>query len=223
MTRPPVEAMNSEQLTVEVRATYPYLVQLPEGYDVEPARRWPVVFFLHGKGERGRDLALLKRHGLPRLIAEGRRFPFVVIAPQCPEEEYWSEAPCLPAFVAAASARYRIDPARVYLTGISMGGFGVWALAAREPARYAALLPICGGGDVRWAAQLRDVPAWAFHGAQDTVVPPIRSEQMVAAIRAAGGTPRFTLYPDAGHDAWTETYANDAIYAWLLAQRRAVL
>ena len=103
---------------------------------------------------------------------------------------------------------------------MSMGAFGVWSLAQRHPERYAAILPVCGGGEVRWAPRLRDIPTWVFHGAKDDVVPVARSVQLVEAIRAVGGNPRLTLYPDTGHDSWTETYADEEIYRWLLAQRR---
>lgn len=102
-----------------------------------------------------------------------------------------------------------------------MGAFGVWSLAQRHPGRYAAILPVCGGGEVHRAARLRNLPAWVFHGAKDDVIPVARSVQMVEAIRAAGGSPRLTIYPEVGHDSWTETYANEEIYRWLLAQRRA--
>jgi predicted peptidase len=231
----PAGATQSLSLSVTVQASYRYLLYEPGGAraprglnpreaQVPPPDNTglaPVVFFFHGKGERGDDLSLLERHGLPRLIAAGRQFPFLVISPQCPESDYWSDAPGLPEFIAAAIQRHQANPARVYLTGLSMGGFGVWSLAQRHPERYAAILPVCGGGETRWAPRLRDVPAWVFHGARDAVVPPARSIEMVEAIRAAGGTPRFTLYPDAGHDSWTETYANEEIYRWMLSHRRA--
>lgn len=208
-------------LSVTVQATYRYLLHDPPPVAGAPAHQRPAVFFLHGKGERGDDLHLVERHGPPRLVAEGRTFPFVLLSPQCPANDYWSEAPGLPEFVAAAIEHHRLDPARVYLTGMSMGAFGVWSLAHRHPGRYAAILPICGGGEVRWAPRLRDLPVWAFHGARDEIIPAARSLQMIEAIRAAGGDPRLTLYPEAGHDAWTATYANEEIYRWLLAQRRA--
>jgi predicted peptidase len=211
------EETQDHSLSVTVRATYRYRLDLPA--DAAPAPR-PIVFFFHGKGERGDDLRLLDRHGPPKLAAAGRTFPFILVSPQCPEHDYWSDAPGLPEFIAAAVERHDGDPARVYLTGMSMGGFGVWSLAQRHPERYAAILPVCGGGDVRWAPRLRDVPAWVFHGAHDTVIPPARSREMVDALRAAGGAPLFTLYPEAGHDSWTETYANDTIYDWLLGHRR---
>ena len=207
-------------LGVTVRTAYRYRLYEPARLASADAPDRPIVIFLHGMGERGDDLRLLERHGLPKLVAAGRSFPFLIISPQCPETDYWSEAPGLPEFVAAAVERHRADSARVYLTGMSMGGFGVWSLAQRHPERYAAILPICGGGEVRWASRLRDVAAWVFHGEKDPVIPATRSTQLVEAIRAAGGNPRLTLYPEAGHDSWTETYANDEIYAWLLAHRR---
>jgi len=116
--------------------------------------------------------------------------------------------------------RYRVDAARIYVTGLSMGGFATWELAARHPERYAAVIPVCGVGDPSRAHRLRDLPVWAFHGALDDVVPLSGSQDMIDAIKAAGGNPRFTIYPQAGHDSWTETYANDEIYSWLIQQRR---
>jgi predicted peptidase len=212
--------MTAAQLTAASGPTYRYALYPASGGT--PVRSAPALFFFHGKGERGDDLALLERHGPPRLLAAGRSFPFTVIAPQCPADRDWrtEPAPALADFVAAACARHDVDPARVYLTGISMGGFATWAVAQEDPTRFAAILPICGGGDVTRAGRLRDLPIWAFHGARDAVIPPARSEEMVAAIRAAGGTPRLTIYPEAAHDSWTDTYASDATYAWLLAQRR---
>lgn len=218
----PIAKNQSLDLSVTVKAAYAYQFHEPAALAGTAADERPIVFFFHGKGERGADLSVLERHGLPKRIAAGDSFPFLVVSPLCPENEYWSEAPGLPEFVAAALDRHRADPARVYLTGMSLGGFAVWSLAHRDPDRYAAILPVCGGGETRWAPRLRDVPAWVFHGAQDTVVPPARSTAMVDAIRAAGGSPRLTLYPDAGHDAWTPAYANDEIYTWLLAHRRCV-
>lgn len=215
------DGMQSLNLCVTVQVSYRYLLHEPAELVSRERTQRPGVFFFHGKGERGDDLRLVERHGPPRRVAEGHTFPFVLISPQCPADDYWSEAPGLPEFVAAAVERHGLDPARIYLTGMSMGAFGVWSLAQRHPERYAAILPVCGGGEVRWAPRLRNVPAWVFHGAKDDVVPAARSVQLVEAIRAVGGNPRLTLYPDAGHDSWTETYANEEIYRWLLAQRRS--
>jgi predicted peptidase len=219
----PAPAQTTERATLQVSFpyTYNYLLGLPAGYaDEENAdERWPLLLFLHGMGERGDDLQKIRRHGPPRLLDEDGPLPFVVVSPQCPDDEWWN-LPALEALIDELVRRHRIDPDRIYLTGLSMGGYGTWALAARNPARYAAIIPVCGGGETKWAPRLRDLPIWAFHGGQDTVVPPARSQEMVDAIRVAGGSPKLTIYPEAGHDSWTETYANDEIYTWLLSHRR---
>jgi predicted peptidase len=190
-----------------------YLLYLPEGYD--GVGEWPLLLFLHGAGERGDDLDLVAVHGPPRLIREGQVLPFIVASPQLPTGQYWQSG-TLHALLDDLVARYRVDPARVYVTGLSLGGYGAWALAMDRPSRFAALAPVCGGGDVTRICRLRDMPIWTFHGAQDTVIPLRRSEELVKALEACGGDARLTVYPEAGHDAWTETYANPALYEWLL-------
>ena len=212
-------AQTAERVALKVAYEFRYLSYVPAGYRKDRSRIWPLLLFLHGAGERGSDLELVKIHGPPKLIETGRKFPFVVISPQCPQDTRW-EPPALEAFIDSIQRRYRIDSARIYVTGLSMGGFATWELAERHPERYAAVIPVCGGGDTSRADRLRDLPVWAFHGAKDDVVPLSASRNMIDAIRAAGGNPRFTVYPHAGHDSWTETYANDEIYAWLLQQRR---
>lgn len=179
----------------------------------------PLLLFLHGAGERGADLELVKIHGPPKLAEAGKKFPFVVISPQCPQGKRWMPA-ALEAFIDAIEQRYRIDATRIYVTGLSMGGHATWELAVQHPGRYAAIIPVCGAGVPSRARRLRDLPVWAFHGALDDVVPLSASQDMIEAIKAAGGHPRFTVYPQAGHDSWTETYANDEIYSWLMQQRR---
>ncbi len=191
-----------------------YLLHLPKGYE-RGRKRWPLLLFLHGAGERGRDLELVKKHGPPRLIAEGHEFPFIVVSPQCPARQWWSND-VLSALLDEIIANYRVDERRVYLTGLSMGGYGTWGLACEHPERFAAIVPICGGGNRLLAHALKHVPVWAFHGAKDDVVPVAESEKMVAAVKAAGGRAKLTIYPDAGHDSWTATYANPALYKWLL-------
>ena len=209
----------AERVELKVSYEFRYLSYVPDGYGKDRSQTWPLLLFLHGVGERGSDLELVKINGPPKLIEAGKKFPFVVISPQCPQDTWWVP-PALEAFIDSIQRRYRIDSARIYVTGLSMGGFGTWELAERHPERYAAVIPICGGGDTSRADHLRNLPVWAFHGAQDDVVPLSRSKEMIDAIKAAGGNPRFTVYPQAGHDSWTETYANDEIYSWLLQQRR---
>ncbi len=201
-----------------------YLLYLPEGY--EPAGSepegpaWPLVLFLHGAGERGDDLARVAVHGPPRRVREGESFPFILASPQLPAGQYWNPG-LLHALLDDLAGRYRVDEDRVYVTGLSLGGFGTWALAASRPERFAAIAPVCGGGDPTAVCGIGRLPVWAFHGAEDTVVPVERSEELVDALGACGGDVRFTVYPEAGHDAWTETYADPALYAWLLAHRRS--
>lgn len=201
------------QVSVEMR----YLIYLPSNHENQEA--WPLLLFLHGAGERGDNLELVKKHGPPKLIAGGKEFPFVVVSPQCPADQWW-EPVSLTALLDEVVARHRIDKQRVYVTGLSMGGFGTWALAAHTPDRFAAIAPICGGGEPFMARRIRQIPAWVFHGAKDEVVALDRSERMVEALQRAGGNVQLTVYPDAGHDSWTETYNNPQFYEWLLAQQR---
>lgn len=210
-----------QQLVVGGQAL-PCATWLPAGYD--PARAWPLVVFLHGKGERGSDGWAPTTVGLgPALRDHPERWPCVVVFPQCPADRQWIDAPELvEAAWAATVAERAIEAERSYLTGISMGGFGTWHQGARHADRWAALLPICGGGKPADAATLAALPIWAFHGAIDPVIPVEASRSMVAAVRAAGGVIRYTEYPDEAHACWDRAYADEAAAAWLLAQRRAV-
>ena len=205
--------------TIAREVSLRYLLYLPPDY-AESGSPWPLVLFLHGAGERGTDLDRVKVHGLPNLIAAGRDFPFVVVSPQWPEEDTVWDADALGALLDEVGERFRIDPRRVYVTGLSMGGYGTWALATARPDRFAAIAPICGGGRPKRAARIAHIPAWVFHGAKDEVVPVEASREMVEALTTLGADVRFTVYPEAGHDSWTETYDNPAFYDWLLAQRR---
>jgi predicted peptidase len=202
----------------------PYLLSLPADYSNDPEKKWPLMLFLHGAGERGlNDMVLLRKHGIPRVVEE-RDLPFITVSPQCPPNSWWADyRPELLALIDHVSGTHRVDATRVYLTGLSMGGFGSWHLAAENPQRFAAVVPICGGGV--WAygfpervLALKNTPVWAFHGAKDPTVPLAESETLVNKLQACGGKVRFTIYADAGHDSWTETYNNPDLYAWLLEQ-----
>ena len=201
--------------------------------------RYPLVVFLHGAGERGRDNDKQLKY-LPTWMAEPalrERRPCFLLAPQCREGERWvdvswADKTSLPqgppttdllaavAAIQAVSSREAVDPARIYLTGLSMGGYGTWDLAARQPERFAALLPICGGGDEATAPRLAGMPIWCFHGDADTVVPVERSRTMIAAVRAAGGSPKYSELPGVGHDSWTPAYRDPAVLDWLFRQQR---
>jgi predicted peptidase len=198
-----------------------YSTHLPQEYDKDKNKLWPLVLFLHGAGERGDDLEKLKAHGPPKLAAQGRRFPFIILAPLCPKDSWWNnEINNVIELLDEIESNYNVDRSRIYLTGISMGGYGVWGLAAEIPGRLAAIAPICGGGDPANATLIKDIPMWVFHGDKDPTVPLEKSQEMVDAVRAAGGNPRLTVYPGVEHDSWTITYESDEFWQWLQQQKR---
>ena len=217
--RPGRQVAQQLALPGPVPTTVRYWLHLPPGYAAEPQRRWPVLFFLHGSGERGSDLAAVKVHGPPKFIAQRPDLPFIVVSPQVEAGGRW-DPHLLHALLGQLKTQWRIDPDRVSATGLSMGGRGTWAWAAAYPGDLAAIAPVCGDGDPAAVGHLRQLPVWAFHGAQDTVVPIDLHRRTIDALRAAGGQPRFTVYPTTGHDAWTPAYAEPALFDWLLAQRR---
>ena len=195
-----------------------YLLFLPNGYNEQ--KSWPMILFLHGAGERGDDLELVKKHGPPKIVETQKDFPFIVVSPQCPEDSSWiKENEFLKELLNDIEVRYKVDKDRIYLTGLSMGGYGTWSLACEYPERFAAIVPICGGGEPSKASKLKDMPVWTFHGVQDKVVSVEKSQEMVKAINALGGNVKLTVYPDAGHDSWTQTYDNPKLYDWFLEHR----
>jgi predicted peptidase len=192
------------------------------GVDARP----PLIVFLHGAAARRGGLSAVASLGLPEKLERGDEIPFVVVAPQCPENLDWSMIlPALGSFVADVVERLHADPDRVYLTGLSMGGFGAWALATEYPDRFAAVAPICGGGRplLDFPERLRRivrVPVWCFHGERDEEIHVRESLKLVDALRACGGDVRLTVYPDVGHDSWTRAYDDPELYAWFLSHIR---
>lgn len=197
-----------------------YLLHLPRGYRRGAAKRWPLILFLHGAGERGSDVKLVAVHGPPKQVAAGQDLPFIVVSPQCPADDWWSND-VLNALLDHVIATCGVDAERVYLTGLSLGGRGTWMLATEYPQRFAAIAPICGWGEPFAAFRLKDLPTWIFHGGKDSLVPAGKSREMYRALRGAGNRDvRLTIYPKADHDSWTETYDNPELYEWMLAHRR---
>lgn len=215
------KTQSGKQGAAELNTTIPvkmdYLIYLPEDYDQK--EKWPLVLFLHGAGERGDNLDLVTVHGPPKLVKNGKQFPFIVVSPQCPKDQLWQPVE-LTALLNEVEKKYRVDKDRIYVTGLSMGGFGTWSLAAYTPYRFAALVPICGGGEKFWVKKIKHVPIWVFHGAKDGAVPLERSQVLVDVLKKANADVSFTIYPEAGHDSWTETYSNPKVYEWLLQQKR---
>ncbi len=196
-----------------------YVLQIPATYNTETTKRWPVIIFLHGIGERGNDLNMVKRAGLAAIAAKNANFPFIVVSPQCPLGTWWN-IPSLNALYDDILKQYNIDPKKIYVTGLSMGGFGTWEWVAAYPSRFAAAVPICGAGPVAKACALKTKPVWAFHNADDPTVNVSGSRNMVNAIKACGGQlVKYTENPTGGHDAWTKAYNNPALFTWLSAQR----
>lgn len=204
-----------------IKVNYSYLLSKPEGYETDAKKKWPLVIFLHGSGERGNDLELLKKHGPPKLIAAGQKFPAVIASLQCKPGDLWN-----PHGVKAVTDHLiktgRIDTSRVYLTGLSMGGFGTWETAFEYPDTYAAIAPICGGAGVRWvtAERIKHLPAWIFHGDKDGAVPVENSQKIFDALKKINAPVKLTLYPGVAHDSWTQTYDNPEFWDWLFAQKR---
>jgi predicted peptidase len=219
------EVLNS---TISRTIHLKYLLFLPKGYELDSSKRWPLILFLHGIGERGEDPWKVKAHGPPKVAEQMADFPFIVASPQCPDGRWWSNEE-LSALLDEVIAKRQVDPDRIYLTGLSMGGFGAWSLALTSPERFAAVAPICGGGtwqaaralDEKRAAALKSLPFWVFHGDKDTSIPPEESEHMVKGLREFGCEVRFSVYPGVGHDSWTETYNNPELYGWFLKHSRA--
>ena len=202
-----------------------YLYYLPKDYNPKSRQRWPLMLFLHGAGERGTNVQRVAIHGPLKLVKQGKDFPFLIVAPLCPTGEHWEDEPLLQ-LLEQVETKFAVDTNRVYLTGLSMGGYGTWRLGLTHPEKFAALVPICGGGQVidvllagsgRKVNPLKALPVWAFHGAKDPVVPLEESERMVNALKKSGATEaKLTVYPEATHDSWTETYNNPELYEWLL-------
>lgn len=205
--------------TISWRAKCGYLLHLPPGY-ATGRKRWPLILFLHGAGERGTDLNLVKKHGVAKIVEAQPDFPFIVVSPQCPTDGWWSSE-LLAAILDEVEREYRVDNKRIYLTGLSMGGYGTWDLAMAQPHRFAALVPICGRGNPLRVHRIKHLPIWVFHGAKDKVVPLTNSVDLVRALRKCGAKPKFTIYPDAAHDSWTRTYSDPRLYKWLLKFSRA--
>lgn len=218
----PLQQPGSYTGTITKTVSMDYLIYLPEGYAPESRELWPMLVFLHGSGERGANKELLKVHGPPKLIEQGRKLPFIVVSPQCPEKVDF-DTELVFALIDNLANTYNVDHSRIYVTGLSMGGAATWDLAMAYPGYFAAIAPVCGYVNRNYpmrAGEIKDLPVWAFHGANDDLVPVQRQAVMVSALKNLGSDVKFTIYPTANHDAWTETYNNDELYTWFLSQSK---
>lgn len=193
------------------------LLYLPDNYHAQ--KPTPLILFLHGAGQRGSDINSLYRRGLPKFIAKGGSVEAIIVAPQCSLNHCWEPSTLLN-FLDATEARFMIETDRVYVVGQSMGGFGTWRLVAHAPERFAAAIPLCGGGNTEWAEKLAQIPIWTFHGAKDKVVAISSTEEMVEAVQSASGNIRFSKLSNLGHSIDQAVYSKTAVLKWLLNQRR---
>lgn len=196
-----------------------YLLYLPQNHG-RPNERFPLLLFLHGSGERGQDIALVKKHGPPKLLGQGQHLPFVVVSPQCPADQRWVPATLL-ALLDDIGSKYAIDPAHIYVTGLSMGGFGTWELVATAPDRFAAAVPICGHAAPWMAGPASRLPVWIVVGDRDSRSLVGNSLGMADSLQARGADVKLTIMRGVGHDSWTQTYAMPELYEWLLRHRKS--
>jgi len=203
--------------------TIPFLLYLPKDFKKDGGQ-WPFMLFLHGRGESSGPLSLVKKWGPPRLADRGESFPYIIASPQCPVKESWAQPgqqELLVKLIEHIEKNYAVDENRVYLTGLSMGGYGSWRLAADHPELFAAVAPVCGGGKPEDADKLAQLPIWVWHGAEDAAVPVQKSIDMVEAIKKAGGTKiRFTTLEHIGHNSWEAAYATPELYQWFDKQSK---
>ena len=202
--------------------TLQYRLLKPDNYD--PQTKYPLVLFLHGAGERGKDNERQLIHGVRDFAKKENRkkHPCILIAPQCPAGAGWGggQAKLVLDLIPVLEKELSIDPKRIYITGLSMGGYGTWDIITRNPDLFGAAVPVCGGGDPAQAEKIAKIPIWAFHGGKDPVVKPERSREMVEALKKAGGEPKYTEYPDVGHNSWVKAYQDADMMAWLFAQKK---
>ena len=226
-----------DRTVIVAKAKYKFQVFVPDTWT--PSKKWPVILFLHGVGERGDDG--LSQTGLgigPAIRANRSRFPAIVVMPQCRKDLWWMDSPMDDVAMAAldqASKEFQGDPRRTYLTGLSMGGYGTWHLAAKYPGKFAAIVPICGGilrPDEARVHSPQDTkpytdtankigaktPVWIFHGAFDDTIPVTESRRMAEAMKALGGEVRYTEYPGVGHNSWDKAYAEPELFTWMLSK-----
>lgn len=197
------------------------LVHLPNNYD--KTKKYPLILFLHGSGESGDDIKSLHhiQSNWPLGYETIKQYEFILIAPQCPKKYDWPIlGKDLDNLLDQVCNEYAVDQKRIYLTGLSMGGYGAWYMGFIYPERFAAIVPICGGGIITSETVLKDIPIWAFHGRKDDVVPVDETVSLANKIKALNGNIKVTIYDDVGHDAWVNAYQDEALYTWLFKQKK---
>lgn len=221
-----LEAVAGKQVelswTPDGDAAIEYLMYLPADYNQQADKQWPLVLFLHGRGESFGPLSIVAKWGPPKFAQRDDKLPFILVSPQCPKEGFWNDKQrqtALDKLLKHVESKYRVNQRKISVTGLSMGGYGAWQLAVNFPRRFSCIVPICGAGNVADAKKLVDTPVWAFHGTNDEVVPLDQTSNMVEAIKSAGGRKiRFTTLEHVGHNSWSSAYALPDLFNWMLAQ-----
>ena|SRR5919199_1928731 len=207
------------QSVSKAKGTYDYLLFLPKDYAKQTAT-YPLVIYLHGGSQKGNDLNKLKLYGLPHLVDQGTDYPFIIASPQCPDNKYWSTENWFENLYRDLRAKYRVDTNRVYVTGISMGGFGAWQVAMDYPNTFAAVIPLCGGcNDSTQICRISHVPVWTFHGTADDQIPISETERLINRLEKCNGKAKFTRLNGEGHSI-QYLYGNKVIFDWMLQQKR---
>lgn len=212
-----IQRSQAQQIEEKFTTAIEYLTYRPADYEQDTIKKWPLVVFIHGWGERGSDLEKVKIHGPPMLVDQGKEFPFILISPQA--KDNWDDE-FLYKMIVDFAKNNRVDTDRIYLTGLSTGGFVTWTLAQKHPELFAAIAPICGWGETQDLWKLRHMPVWVFHGAKDSVVPISSSQQKVDVLRTFNPEVKFTIYPEVEHGSWVKAYNDPELYKWLLAQKK---
>jgi poly(3-hydroxybutyrate) depolymerase len=212
----------AKKITMPDGSVRKYAIFIPPQYPLYESNKWPLIVALHGSAEVGEDGVKQTTVGLaPYIVSRTKQFPFIAVFPQA--HQMWFRGPEEAAvwkIMEATIREYRVDPDRIYLTGLSMGGFATWEMGAARPDVFAALVPVCGAGPKGYMSNLVDMPIWAFHGAVDANVPVARSRELIEELKSLGAKPRYTEYPDVAHESWNQAYATPDLWRWLLKQRR---
>ena len=207
--------------SVTIPVSLEYFIYFPSNYN-DSNSNFPLVLFLHGAGERGDDINMVERHGIPKMINNGHEFPFITIAPQCPGYQWWPEPVYVKALISLVEEtinNYKVDIERIYATGLSMGGYGTLAIAKERPDLFSAIIPICGGTDTTEIQKLKNIPIWLFHGDSDEVVPVENSKLIYDLLEPINPNIKITIYNGVNHNSWEITYNNVKIYEWLLKNK----
>ena len=214
------QLIDAEMETV-VSESLSYYLYYPKDYKSEKNKKFPLLLFLHGGGESGDSLSTLKTNGPPKLIVQGKQFPFLILAPQNPYKKKWWNTRAVAQLLDTIVENNRVDKNRVYLTGLSRGGSAAWEMAVQYPDKFAAMAVVCGMTPLPYANWInKDLPIWVFHGDQDKSIPISESVNMVDKLKAMGYDVKFTIYEGVGHNSWLQAYSNEELYEWFMKQER---